>query len=141
MDADDAKQINNHLSQLDGTQNTLMDCHEKADQITNNTLHHLHDAERTIQRNEEILARQTRLLRTQIETTILQQTRRADLVDHFITLNALLTDLTQDVDDVLQYYTDLKGGIISTNVLSSAQIIRLPTNRRYSIYQMDSRSQ
>ena len=98
---------------------------KKQVQIANNTLHHLHDTERTIQRNEEILAKQTRLLRTQIETTILQQTRRADLVDHFITLNALLTDLTQDVDDVLQYYTGLKGGIISTNVPSSAQITKL----------------
>ena len=125
MDANDAEQINKHLSQLDETQETLMAAMKKQVQITNNTLHHLHDAEKTIQRNEQILAKQTRLLRTQLETTLLQQTRRADIVDHFITLNALLTDLTQDVDDVLQYYTGLKGGIINSNVLSSAQITKL----------------
>ncbi|XP_076664417.1 uncharacterized protein LOC143366881 [Andrena cerasifolii] len=70
MDANDAEQINYHLAQLDGTQTKLLTAMKKQIQFTNNTLHHLHRVEETIDSNERLLDEQTRLLRERIESAL-----------------------------------------------------------------------
>ena len=50
---------------------------------------------------------------------------RADLNDHFTTLDSLLVDLTEDVSDITQYCSQLKNGIIDPRILPSTEVVRL----------------
>ena len=60
-----------------------------------------------------------------LQTDEAERNIRADLNDHFTTLDSLLVDLTEDVRDIAQYCSQLKNGIIDPSILPSTEVIRL----------------
>ena len=125
MDAKDAGEISAHIAKVDREQNAIKNAMEKQIQLTNTTLSHLQNIERTIQHNEDLLNRQMRRMQGQYDEDKVHQKIGTEVSNHFTTLNSLLGDLTEDVNDMTQYCSQLKGGIIDPSVLSSAGLVKL----------------
>ena len=125
MDASDAEEINAHFAEVDSKQDTLQRAMKKQIQLTNTTLGHLQQVEIAIQRNEDLLNNQMKDLQIRNIANMAEQNKRTTLSDHFMTLNSLLVDLTEDVNDVTQYCSQLKSGTIDPSILSRGEVSRL----------------
>jgi len=69
--------------------------------------------------NENLLMNVTNRMQQQITKTI----RREDVDKHLLILNTIVTDLTNDVKDIIDFMTYTKDGVILTHLLPIETII------------------
>jgi len=58
-----------------------------------------------------------------MQQQIIKATRREDMDEHLLLLNTIMTDLTNDIKDVIDFLTYTKDGIILTYLLPIENII------------------
>ncbi|XP_036144140.1 uncharacterized protein LOC118646024 [Monomorium pharaonis] len=119
MDANDEKLINEQLTVLHDSQELNKHAIKNQIKIMQATIAHIDNSERTIRQNENTLADATDKLRTKL----LEDERQSNLHENFIIINAVLSDLTRDAEDVLEYLTFLKEGILHPRLTPISIII------------------
>jgi len=119
MDAEDATLIDEQLKLLQNKQITLQHVTQNQIKILNATIGHIEDLEKTLIYNENLLLNVTNRIEEQLEKTI----RRENIDEHLLILNTILTDLTNDVNDIIDFMTHTKNGAILTHLLPIETII------------------
>jgi len=119
MDAEDETLINEQLRLLQNKQLTLQHVTQNQIKILNATIGHIEDLEKTLIYNENLLLNATNRLQWQLTKTI----RREEIDEHLLILNAITTDLTNDVNDIIDFMTYTKSGAILTHLLPIETII------------------
>ena len=108
MDAEDKKLIDEQLTVLHDAGQSTKHAVQNQLKIMQATISHIDETEATIQHNEYLLANATKKLKL----ALIEHERANNIQGHFIMINAILSDLTRDAEDVLEYVTALKKGIM-----------------------------
>jgi hypothetical protein len=116
MDAEDAKIINEQIQLLNNQQQTLQHATKNQLKIINATIGHIEKLEKTISYNENLMANVTRKLEEQLMY-------REGIDEQLLILNAILNDLTTDINDITDYLTHANHNILLTRVLPIEKII------------------
>jgi len=119
MDAEDATLISEQLRLLQNKQLTLQHVTQNQIKILNATIGHIENLEKTLIYNENLLLNVMNRMQQQLTKTI----RREDVDERLLILNAILTDLTNDVNDIIDFITHTKNGAILTHLLPIETII------------------
>ncbi|KMQ91307.1 enzymatic polyprotein endonuclease reverse [Lasius niger] len=109
MDADDEKKIAEQLNLLQNQQQTLQHAAKNQIKILNTTIAHVDNLEKVLQENEERFLNITIRMRDQR----IGYGQREDLDEHFLTIEAIIADLTHDTEDIIEHLTNAKNGVIN----------------------------
>lgn len=120
MDANDEKLINEQMTVLQNAQLATQHAIKNQIKILQATIAHIDDTEKTIQTNENLLANTINKLREQL----LANEKQTDMDEHFIVINAILTDLTRDAEDILEYLMSIKLGKLHPRLIPIEQIMK-----------------
>ena len=113
MDADDEKKIAEQLNLLQNQQQTLQHAAKNQIKILNTTTAHVDNLEKVLQENEERFLNITIRMRDQI----IGYEQREDLDEHFLTIEAIIADLTHDTEDIIEHLTNARNGIINVRLI------------------------
>jgi len=119
MDADDAEKIDKQLQLLHNKQEILQHATKNQIKILNATIGHIKSLEETLNYNEDRITNVTKRIQKQIISAI----RREDVDEHLLLLNAIMTDLINDIEDIIDFLTYTKHRIILTHLLPVEKII------------------
>jgi len=118
MDAEDAEKIDEQIKLLQDKQQTLQHATKNQIKILNATIGHIKSLEETLNYNED---RITNVMR-RIQKQIINAVRREDVDEHLLLLNTIMTDLINDIEDVIDFLTYTKDEIILTHLLPIEKI-------------------
>jgi len=119
MDAEDAEKIDEQIKLLQNKQQTLQHATKNQIKILNATIGHIKSLEETMNYNED---RITDVVK-RIQKKIINAVRREDVDEHLLLLSTIMTDLINDIKDVIDFLTYTKDGIILTHLLPIEKII------------------
>lgn len=123
MDADDEKIIKEQLNLMQRNQQTLQHAMKNQIKILNATIAHVDNVEKVLQENEEQFLNITEKMRQAWIQTEVGYGQREDLDEHFIILNAIIKDLTNDLMDIIAHLTNAKKEIIDIRLLPIESIL------------------
>ncbi|XP_036141584.1 uncharacterized protein LOC118645157 [Monomorium pharaonis] len=121
MDADDKKTIDEQLAILHDAQQSSQHAVKNQLKIIQATIAHIDETEKTVQHNEYLLANATKNLKLEL----LESERANNIQSNFIIISTILSELTRDAEDVLDYVTLLKRGIMHPRLTPIDHIIQL----------------
>jgi len=119
MDADDEQLINEQLMLLHNTNEATQHALKNQIKVINSTIAHVGNLEDTIEQNEKTLME----LIKQIQSTIVIHNRRNDLDEHFTIIDAMISDLTRDAAETLEYLMYIKQGSLHPKLTPIENII------------------
>lgn len=123
MDADDEKKITEQLNLLQGNQQVLQHVIRNQIKILNATIAHVDNTAKVIQENEEKFLNITKKMRQNWLSKEAGYGQREDLDEHFIVLNSIIKDLTNDITDIIEHLTSAKKGMINIRLIPIENII------------------
>ncbi|XP_029659432.1 uncharacterized protein LOC115233261, partial [Formica exsecta] len=123
MDADDERIIKEQLNLMQRNQQTLQHAMKNQIKILNATIAHVDNVEKVLQENEEQFLNITEKMRQAWIQTEVGYGQREDLDEHFIILNAIIKDLTNDLMDIIAHLTNAKRGVIDIRLLPIESIL------------------
>jgi len=123
MDAKDVTLINETIKLLQNKQLTMQHVSQNQIKVLNATIGHIENLEEILVYNKNLLMNVTNRMQQQITKTI----RREDVDEHLLILNTIVTDLTNDVKDIIDFMTYTKDSVILIHLLPIETII---TERR-----------
>jgi len=112
MDAEDVKKIDEQIKLLQNKQ-VIQHATKNQIKILNATIGHIKSLEETLSYNED---RITNVMK-RIQKQIINAVRCEDVDEHLLLLNTIMTDLINDIEDVIDFLTNTKHGIILTHLL------------------------
>ncbi|KAL6252261.1 hypothetical protein P5V15_015232 [Pogonomyrmex californicus] len=107
MDAEDEEHLN-EIQMLQEDQQTLQHATKTQIKIINATIGHMDALEKTVSHNENILRNFT----VRMELQLAKYTQREDMDENLLILRTIMTDLTKDVENTIDYLSLTKNGII-----------------------------
>jgi len=119
MDADDDKLISEQLMLLHNANAVTQHALKNQIKVINSTIAHVDNIESTIEQNEKTLLE----LIKQIQSTIVIHNRRNDLDEHFTIIDAMISDLTRDAIETLEYLMNIKQGFLHPKLTPIDNII------------------
>ncbi|KAL6252153.1 hypothetical protein P5V15_015133 [Pogonomyrmex californicus] len=119
MDADDQKLIDEQLQTLRTNGKVLQHAVANQIKVINATIAHLDELENTLNYNENLIMSATKRL----EQRLTESTLQADVDEHLLILTTIMNDLTKDTENVIDYLTYGKNGMIPTRLLPIKHII------------------
>jgi len=119
MDADDAEKIDEQLQLLQNKQKTIQHATKNQIKILNATIGHLKSLEETLNYNEDRITNVTKRIQKKLISTV----RREDVEEHLLLLSTIMTDLINDIKDIIDFLTYTKHQIILTHLLPVEKII------------------
>jgi len=120
MDADDAQVINEQLDLLRNDQNTIQHAVKNQLKVLEATIGHTDRLEKTLTYNENLLTNTTRRMGTQLA----KSAQREDIIEHLLIMTTIMSDLTQDVENSIDFLTNTASGLITTRLLPLEKIIK-----------------
>jgi len=120
MDADDAKIVNEQLELLRNDQKTTQHAVQNQLKILDATIGHTDRLEKTLTYNENLLANTTRRMQAQLAKTAQQ----GDIIEHLMIMTTIMTDLTRDIENFVDFLTNTARGLIMTRLLPLEKIIK-----------------
>ncbi|KAK2578325.1 hypothetical protein KPH14_012626 [Odynerus spinipes] len=141
MDANDEERINVHLDKLERSETKIWHALSQQIQIVNSTIKIFNDSFGNIEQRERILATAVTRIEKMLNTQQRTYDLREQIDEQFMLITLMIDDLLEDVQDLTHYITDIRKGLINTNILSFAQILRylqealphLPTGLNFPI--------
>ncbi|KAK2577590.1 hypothetical protein KPH14_000907 [Odynerus spinipes] len=124
MDANDEERINIHLDKLERSETNIWHALSQQIQIVNSTIKIFNDSFRNIEQRERILATVVTRIEKMLNTQQRTHDLREQIDEQFMLITLMTDDLLEDVQDLTHYITDIRKGLINTNILSFAQILR-----------------
>ncbi|KAL6266162.1 hypothetical protein P5V15_003022 [Pogonomyrmex californicus] len=119
MDADDQKLIDEQLQTLRTNGKVLQHAVANQIKVINATIAHLDKLENTLNYNENLIMSATKRL----EQRLTESTLQADVDEHLLILTTIMNDLTKDTENVIDYLTYGKNGMIPTRLPPIKHII------------------
>jgi len=119
MDAEDAEKLDEQIKLLQNRQQTIQHATKNQIKILNATIGHIKSLEETLNYNEDRITDVVKRVQKKISDAV----RREDVVEHLLLLNTVMTDLINDIKDVIDFLTYTKDGIILTHLLPIEKII------------------
>ncbi|KAL6255626.1 hypothetical protein P5V15_012874 [Pogonomyrmex californicus] len=119
MDADDQKLIDEQLQTLRTNGKVLQHAVANQIKVINATIAHLDELENTLNYNENLIMSATKRL----EQRLTESTLQADVDEHLLILTTIMNDLTKDTENIIDYLTYGKNGMIPTRLLPIKHII------------------
>jgi len=120
MDADDAKTVNEQLEMLRNNQKTTQHAVQNQLKILDATIGHTDRLEKTLTYNENLLANTTQKMRAQLARTAQQE----DIIEHLMIMITIMNDLSQDIENFIDFLTNTASGLIMTRLLPLEKIIK-----------------
>jgi len=120
MDADDAKIVNEQLELLRNNQKTMQYAVQNQLKILDATIGHTDRLEKILMYNENLLANTTQRMQAQLARTAQQE----DIIEHLIIMTTIMTDLTQDIENFVDFLTNTASGLITTRLIPLEKIIK-----------------
>jgi len=118
MDAEDAEKINEQIKLLQNKQQIMQHAIKNQIKILNATIGHIKSLEETLTYNEDQI---TNVMK-RIQKQIINAVRNEDVDEHLLLLNTIMTDLINDIKDIIDFLTYTKDGIILTHLLPIEKI-------------------
>ncbi|XP_067216243.1 uncharacterized protein [Linepithema humile] len=112
MDADDEKNIKEQLHLIKNNEQITQHAAKTQIKILNTTLTHINKLEDTLEHNNELLKNATKNIYNRISDEI----KREDILEHFLIINAILTDLQRDIQDIMDFLTQIQNGILNPKI-------------------------
>jgi len=116
MDANDEKLISEQLTLLYNANAVTQHALKNQIKVINSTIIHV---ENTIEQNENTLLE----LIKQIQDTVVIHNRQNDLDEHFTIIDVMISDLTRDATDTLEYLMYIKQGFLHPKLIPIENII------------------
>jgi len=111
MDAEDASLINEHIKLLQDRQLTIQHVTKNQIKVPNATIGQIKNLEETLVYNENLLSNVMSRIQQQITKIIHPE----DMDKHLLILNIIMTDLTNDVEYIIDFMTYTTDRIILTS--------------------------
>ncbi|KAL6265776.1 hypothetical protein P5V15_002588 [Pogonomyrmex californicus] len=108
MDVEDEEHLNEQIQMLQEGQQTLQHATKTQIKIINATIGHMDALEKTVSHNENILGNVT----ARMELQLAKYTQREDMDENLLILRTIMTDLTKDVENTIDYLSLTKNGIV-----------------------------
>jgi len=119
MDVEDAERIDEQIKLLQNKQQIIQHATKTQIKILNATIGHIKSLEETLKYNEDRITN----VMTRIQKQIINIVHREDVDEHLLLLNTIMTDLINDIEDVIDFLTYTKYGIILTHLLPIEKIM------------------
>ena len=119
MDDEDAKTINEQIKMLQDRQQTAEHIAKNQLTVLQATIGRVKNLEQTINYNENLLANTTTRIQQQLGNII----QREEIEEYLLLINTILSDLTNDMQDIVDYLTYTRDGTILTHLLPVDNII------------------
>jgi len=113
MDAKNAERIDEQIKLLQNMQQIIQHATKNQIKVLNATIGHIKILEETLKCNEYQITSVMRRMQQQIIKAI----RHEEMDEHLLLLNTIMTDLTNDIKDVIDFLIYTKDGIILTHLL------------------------
>ena len=120
MDSEDASRIEEQMKMLQNNQRINNHVIKNQLKIINGTIGHLKSLEQTLNYNENLLAKIANQIRQKQADTLL----REEINEYLTLINAIIMDLTNDMEDIIEYLTHTRDATIMTHLLPVDQIIQ-----------------
>jgi len=120
MDANDAQIVNEQLELLRNNQKTVQHAVQNQLKILDATIGHTDRLEKTLTYNENLLANTTQRIGAQLARSAQQE----DIIEHLIIITTIMTDLSQDIENFIDFLTNTASGLILTRLLTLERIIK-----------------
>lgn len=112
MDANDEKHINEQLELIENNQQITEHAVRNQLKIINDTVAHLDKFERIIDHNEKLM-----------ERTITEAMSIEEINEHFRAIDAIITELIKDTENVLEYLTYIRKGKMHPKLMPINNIV------------------
>lgn len=112
MDANDEKHINEQLSLLQNSQQTIQHAVQNQIKVLNATIAHIDEVESIIERNEKLLQKR-----------VTEHLNQEEINEHFTIITAIVTDLIRDVENIIEYLTYIRKGAMHPKLMPIDSII------------------
>lgn len=119
MDANDEKYINEQLNLIKNNEQTIQHAAKTQIKILNTTLTHINKLEDTLDYNNDLLRNATKYIYNRITTEI----KREDIIEHFLIINTILIDLQQDIQDIINFLTQIQNEILNPKIIPIEKVI------------------
>jgi len=120
MDADDAKVVNEQLELLRNYQKITQHAVQNQLKILDATIGHTDRLEKILTYNEDLLANTTQRMQAQLARIAQQE----DIIEHLIIMTTIMTDLTKDIENFVDFLTNTASGLITTRLFPLEEIIK-----------------
>lgn len=119
MDAEDEKHITEQINLIKSKEQTIQHVVKTQIKVLNTTLTYISKLEDTLEYNHETLKNTTKKIYNQIATEI----KREDIIEHFLIINAILVDLQKDIQDIIDFLTNIQSGTLNLKIISAEKLI------------------
>lgn len=119
MDAEDEKHITEQVNLIKSKEQTIQHVVKTQIKVLNTTLTYISKLEDTLEYNHETLKNTTKRIYNQIATEI----KREDIIEHFLIINAILVDLQKDIQDIIDFLTNIQSGTLNLKIIPAEKLI------------------
>jgi len=119
MDADDEKHINEQLTVIKNNEQIIQHTIKTQLKILNTTVTYVNKLEDTLEYNHEILRNTTKRVYNQLMIEI----KKEDILEHFLIINAIISDLQKDLQDISNFLIHIQKGTIDPRLIPLEKII------------------
>lgn len=119
MDANDEKIINEQLTLIENNQETLRHAVKNQLKVINKTIGKLDKIEKTITENTHLLENTINLM----EETQQNILTREIIIEHFMIINTITTDILRDQEDIMTYLIGISNGFLPPQLTPVKEIL------------------